>query len=73
MEESTIGYIEGGPQRVREGMLAASERYQTGDLAVVTNCYYFEHRVRSYELVAQAFRPENPTLTVEAPVSRPDY
>lgn len=73
MEESTIGYIEGGPQRVREGILAASERYQTGDLAVITNCYYFEHRVRSYELVAQAFRTENSTLTVEAPVSRTDY
>ncbi len=54
MAESTEGYIEGDPGQVREGMLDAAERYQTGDLGVVTNCYYFEDRKRSYELVAEA-------------------
>ena len=35
--------------------LAAAERYQTGDLGVVTNCYYFEDRLRSFALIAEAF------------------
>jgi luciferase family oxidoreductase group 1 len=65
-KQSTTGYIEGDPQHVREGLLAAAERYQTGDLAVVTNCYYFEHRVRSFELVARMFGAEKPDLPVEA-------
>jgi luciferase family oxidoreductase group 1 len=66
MEQTTAGYIEGDPQQVREGLLAAAERYQTGDLAVVTNCYYFEHRVRSFELVGQIFGAEKPGKRVEA-------
>ncbi len=72
MEQSTIGYIEGDPQRVREEMLAAAERYQTGDLGVVTNCYYFEHRVRSFELIARAFGAEKPARPMEAPASGSD-
>ena len=53
MANSTSSYIEGDPDQVREGILAAAERYQTSDLGIVTNCYYFEHRLRSYELVAE--------------------
>ena len=53
MEQSTKGYIEGNPDQVRDGILAAAERYQTHDIGVVTNCYYFEQRKRSYEFVAQ--------------------
>ena len=49
------GYIEGTPQQVREKVLAAAERYGTRDIGVVTNCYSFEDRVRSFELVAEAF------------------
>ena len=66
MEQSTTGYIEGDPQHVRESLLAVAERYQTGDLAVVTNCYYFEHRVRSFELIARMFGAEKPDLPVGA-------
>ena len=54
MARSTQSYIEGDPDQVREGVLAAAERYQTADVGIVTNCYYFEHRVRSYRLVAEA-------------------
>ena len=54
MEQSTQSYIEGDPEQVREGILAAAERYQTGDLGIVSNCYHFEDRKRSYELVAEA-------------------
>lgn len=72
MEETTAGYIEGDPQQVREGMLAAAERYQTGDLAVVTNCYYFEHRVRSFELVGRMFAADKPDSPVKAETLGPD-
>ena len=54
MAQSTQSYIEGDPGQVREGILASAERYQTADIGVVTNCYYFDHRARSYELVAEA-------------------
>ena len=53
MDQSTQSYIEGDPDQVREAILAAAERYQTSDLGIVTNCYYFEHRKRSYALVAK--------------------
>ena len=45
---------DGNPQQVKEKLEAISESYQTADLSVVTICYGFEERVRSYELVAQA-------------------
>lgn len=54
MARSTQSYIEGDPDQVREGILAAAERYQTADVGIVSNCYYFEHRARSYQLVAEA-------------------
>jgi luciferase family oxidoreductase group 1 len=53
LSQSTKSYIEGDPDQVREGILAAAERYETTDIGIVTNCYYFEHRKRSYELVAE--------------------
>jgi luciferase family oxidoreductase group 1 len=70
MEQSTSGYIEGDPQQVKEGILAAAERYQTGDLGVVSNCYYFEHRVRSFELVARMFGTEDPDRQVNPGTQR---
>ena len=54
MDQSTKGYIEGNPDQVRDGILAAAQQYQTADLGIVTNCYYFEQRKRSYEMVVQA-------------------
>ena len=54
MAQSTQSYIEGDPNQVRDGIIASAERYQTADIGIVTNCYYFDHRVRSYELVAGA-------------------
>ena len=72
MERSTKSYIQGDPDQVREGVLAAAERYQTGDLSIVTNCYYFEHRVRSFELVAEAFLADRPTPASENSTSAAD-
>jgi len=47
-------YIDGDPQQVKTSLEAIAERYQTTDLSVVTICYGFAERVRSYELVAEA-------------------
>ena len=44
---------DGDPQQVKEKLEALAESYQTPDLSVVTICYGFEERVRSYELVAE--------------------
>ncbi len=47
--------IDGDPKTVRKGILQAAKDFGTTDIGVVTTCYRFEDRVRSYELVAQAF------------------
>lgn len=48
-------YLQGDQASVRRQLLAIAERYGTKDLIVVTNCYAFEDRVRSFELVTDAF------------------
>ena len=45
--------VDGGPQQVKERLESLAESYQTRDLSIVTICYDFEHRVRSYQLVAE--------------------
>lgn len=47
--------IQGSPDAVKEQILAAAKAYETTDLSIVTNCHYFEDRVRSFELIAEAF------------------
>jgi luciferase family oxidoreductase group 1 len=46
--------VDGDPQQVKERLEAIAETYQTPDLSIVTICYSFEDRVRSYQLVAEA-------------------
>ena len=46
--------VDGDPQQVKAGLEKVAEDYQTTDLSVVTICYHYEDRVRSYELVAEA-------------------
>jgi len=53
--QSDQGGIDGDPEQVREGLLEAARLYETTDVGIVTNCYAFDARVRSYELVARAF------------------
>jgi len=48
-------YIDGNPAQVKAGILAAAERYGTNDIGIVTICYHLRDRIRSYELIAQAF------------------
>ena len=55
MERVCGVYIDGTPQQVCEKILEVAELYSTRDISIVTNCYAFEDRVRSYELVAEAF------------------
>ncbi len=47
--------IDGDPEAVRSGILRAAEDFATTDIGVVTNCYSFEHRSRSFQLLAQSF------------------
>ena len=61
MEYETKSWIDGNPDQVKEGILKAAEKYQTGDIGVVSNCYSFESRKKSYELVASCFSPVSTT------------
>lgn len=45
--------VDGAPEQVKERLDELAEMYQTQDLSIVTICYAFADRVRSYELVAQ--------------------
>jgi luciferase family oxidoreductase group 1 len=55
VEESGGGAVDGDPQQVRDRILQQADAYRTTDVGIVTNCYAFEHRARSYALVAEAF------------------
>ena len=55
LEQSTQSFIEGDPSQVEIGILKSSERYETNEIGIVTNCYYFEDRLKSYELVSKIF------------------
>ncbi len=48
-------YIDGTPPQVREQIEALVHAYATDDIGIVTICYDFADRVRSYELVADVF------------------
>ena len=54
VEQFAQGFIVGDPEQVRKGIVEAAERYGTSDVTIVTNVFYFEERLRSYELVAKA-------------------
>jgi alkanesulfonate monooxygenase SsuD/methylene tetrahydromethanopterin reductase-like flavin-dependent oxidoreductase (luciferase family) len=46
--------VDGDPHHAKERLDSIAEAYQTPDLSIVTICYRYEDRVRSYELVAEA-------------------
>ena len=59
--------IRGSPNTVKDQILEAARVYQTTDVSIVTNCHYFEDRLRSFELIAEAFDlPKKLTATLEA-------
>ena len=55
MERIADRCTDGDPAQVRDGVLRIAEEYGTKDIGIVTNCYAFEDRVRSYRLIAEAF------------------
>jgi luciferase family oxidoreductase group 1 len=55
VEESNRSAIDGDPRQVRERIFEVAAAYDTSDVGIVTNVYDFAARVRSYQLVADAF------------------
>ena len=53
MEQYSRNCVDGDPQQVKQGLHDLSERYQTSDLSIVTICYAYEDRLRSYQLIAK--------------------
>jgi len=53
LEEYRHTTVDGDPQQVKVKLEALADLYQTTDLNIVTICYDFAARVRSYELVAE--------------------
>ena len=55
IESLKTGYLDGDPAQVKRKIIDAVELYGAQDVSVVTTCYSYEHRHRSYELIAEAF------------------
>ena len=53
MEQYSRNCVDGDPQQVKQGLYDLAERYQTSDLSIVTICYTYEDRLRSYQLIAK--------------------
>jgi luciferase family oxidoreductase group 1 len=53
LAQSTRANVDGNPQQVKAKLEALADMYQTTDLSIVTICYDFAARVRSYELIAE--------------------
>ena len=55
LENVNSNQIIGTKETVKEKILSSSEKYETDHINIVSNCYYFQDRVNSYTLVAEAF------------------
>lgn len=55
VKENRKRMIVGNPKQVKEKILALSEAYETDEFMIVTITYDFEHKLRSYQLLAEAF------------------
>ena len=49
------GYRDSTPDQVRDWIIDNAKKYETSDVGIVTNCFSFQARVRSYQLLAQSF------------------
>ncbi len=47
--------IFGTPDKVKSEIQAMANRYETNEFIILSNCYEFSARMRSYELIAEAF------------------
>ena len=55
IESLRSGYLDGDPPQVKKRIMDTAESYGAQDVSVVTTCYSYEKRLRSYELIAEAF------------------
>ena len=55
LEEHRGGYHDGDPEQGKAAIETTAERYGTSDVGIVTITYRLEDRMRSYELIAEAF------------------
>jgi luciferase family oxidoreductase group 1 len=69
MAKFRAGYIDGNPQQVKAQLLEVAGLYETDDVNMVTITYDYADRMRSYELVADAFGmlPAEAASSTEAP------
>lgn len=54
MADMASSYIDGDPEQVCRQIVTTANRYGTTNIGIVTNCFAFKDRTRSYELVARA-------------------
>ena len=65
--------IQGSPDTVKDRILEAMRIYRTTDVSIVTNCHYFEDRLRSFELIAKTFDlPSKSAVPVTVTTSMPE-
>ena len=50
-----MNYIDGDPDQVKEALLKRADEYGADHVSIVTICHAYEHKRRSYELIANAF------------------
>ena len=49
------GYVDGSPEEVKQKVLDVVQLYAVDEVSLVTITYDIEHKLRSYELVSEAF------------------
>ncbi len=64
--------IAGDAEQVRERILELGAAYGVSEFVIVTICDQFEARIRSYELLAEAFSLEQPDGTQSADTAEPE-
>jgi alkanesulfonate monooxygenase SsuD/methylene tetrahydromethanopterin reductase-like flavin-dependent oxidoreductase (luciferase family) len=52
--------VVGTPEQCRDALIGLAARYGVPEVVVVTITYEFQARLRSYELLAEAFRLARP-------------
>jgi luciferase family oxidoreductase group 1 len=55
LEQVNSNQILGTKEIVKEKIIDSAQKYETDNINIVSNCYYFEDRIASYTLVAEAF------------------
>tara|TARA_B110000263_G_C15295826_1_gene505573 strand:- start:42 stop:1061 length:1020 start_codon:yes stop_codon:yes gene_type:complete len=55
LEQVNSNQILGTKEIVKEKIIDSARKYETDNINIVSNCYYFEDRIASYTLVAEAF------------------